>query len=116
VVTDGEKPVGIVAASDIALAQFEEPSEGVKQRRVKFTRRAERAGRPRRRYVKYVALLTAEDVMKPELLTVGADEDAARAAELMLSHGISGLPVVKGEKLVGIVTKTDLTKKIAAGM
>jgi len=113
VVVDGAKPVGIVAASDVAFAQLETPGEGVKMRKIKFTRKPERADRPRYRYVKYVALLTAEDVMNPELLTIEADEDATRAARLMLEHGISGLPVVEGGELVGIITKTDLAKGVA---
>lgn len=113
VIVEGAKPVGIVTASDVALAQLEIPAEGVPQRRIKFTRRAERVGRPRYRYVKYVSLLTAEDVMKSDLLTIDADEDAAKAAELMLKRGISGIPVVKRDELVGIITKTDLTKGVA---
>jgi len=113
VVVDGAKPVGMVTASDVAFAQLETPGEGVARRKIKFTRKPERADRPRYRYVKYVALLTAEDVMKPELLTIEADEDAARAARLMLEHGISGLPVIEGGDLVGIITKTDLTKGLA---
>lgn len=113
VVVDGRRPVGIVTESDVAFAQLEQPGAGVKEREVKFTRRLDRASRPRARYIKYVALLTAEDVMRPELLTVEADEDAARAAALMLEHGISGLPVIEGEDLVGIITKTDLTKGIS---
>jgi len=113
VVVDGAKPVGIVAASDVAFAQLETPGEGVARRKIKFTRKPERADRPRYRYVKYVALLTAEDVMNPELLTIEADEDATRAARLMLEHGISGLPVVEGGELVGIITKTDLARGLA---
>lgn len=112
VVADGKKPIGIVTESDVALAQLEKPAGGIRGRRVQYTRKAERADRPRYRYVKYVALLTAEDVMRPELLTIGGEEDAARAASLMLEHGISGLPVVEDEKLVGILTKTDLTNGI----
>jgi CBS domain-containing protein len=114
VVADGKRPVGIVAESDVAMAQLEKAAEGVGERRVRFTRKAERADRPRYRYVKYVALLTAEDVMQSELLTIGGGEDAASAASLMLEHGISGLPVVDDEKLIGILTKTDLTRGIAS--
>jgi len=113
VVVDGAKPVGMVTASDVAFAQLETPGEGIARRKIKFTRKPERADRPRYRYVKYVALLTAEDVMEPELLTIEADEDAARAARLMLEHGISGLPVVEGGELVGIITKTDLARGVA---
>jgi len=63
--------------------------------------------------VNYGALLTADDVMKPGLLTIGGEEDVARAASLMLEHGISGLSVVEDEQLVGILTKTDLAKGVA---
>ena len=113
VVEEAGRPVGIITASDVAFAQLERPAEGLGERRVRFTRKAERVGRPRYRYVKYVALLTAEDVMRREPLVVGAEADAAEAARLMLRHGISGLPVVEGDELVGIITKTDLTKGVA---
>lgn len=112
VVAEGERPVGIITESDIAFAQLDRPERGIKEREVRYTRRLERAGRPRARYIKRVALTTAEDVMRPRILTIDADEDAARAATLMIEHGISGLPVLEGEKLVGIITKTDLVKGI----
>lgn len=112
VVEDGKKPVGIVTESDVAFAQLEQPGVGVKEREVRYTRRLDRAGRPRARYIKYVALLTAEDVMHPVLLTADAEEDASQAASLMIERGISGLPVVEGEELIGIITKTDLTRGI----
>jgi CBS domain-containing protein len=49
-------------------------------------------------------------VMTPNPITVAPDVTAKRAAELMLDRDISGLPVVEGEKLVGIVTKMDFAK------
>jgi len=113
IVAEGKKPIGVITESDIALAQLEKPAEGIMQRRVRYTRKAERADRPRYRYVKYVALLTAEDMMRPGLMTIGGEEDVARAASLMLAHGIGGLPVVEDGKLIGILTKTDLAKGIA---
>lgn len=112
VVAEGERPVGILTESDIAFAQLARPEGGIKEREVRYTRKLERASRPRARYVKRVALMTAEDVMRSRVLTINANEDAARAAALMTEHGISGLPVLEGEKLVGIITKTDLVKGI----
>jgi acetoin utilization protein AcuB len=38
----------------------------------------------------------------------------AEAAEIMLAHNISALPVIRDETLIGIVTTTDLLKTIAA--
>jgi CBS domain-containing protein len=53
------------------------------------------------------------NVMTTNPITVAPDLTARRAAELMLEHDISGLPVVEGEKLVGIVTKMDFAKVCA---
>jgi CBS domain-containing protein len=50
------------------------------------------------------------NVMTSNLITVATGVMAKRAAEIMLDHGISGLPVVEGERLVGIVTKLDFAK------
>jgi CBS domain-containing protein len=49
-------------------------------------------------------------VMMPNPITVAPDVMAKRAAELMLDRDISGLPVVEGDKLLGIVTKLDFAK------
>jgi CBS domain-containing protein len=48
--------------------------------------------------------------MTPNPITVAPDVMAKRAAELMLDHDISGLPVVEGDKLLGVVTKLDFAK------
>jgi CBS domain-containing protein len=112
VIADGERPIGIITAADIIFAQLETPDGSAPQQMVKFTRKAERASRPKYRYVKYVST-TAENIMRPELLTISADEDAARAATIMLESGISGLPVVRDDKLIGIITKTDIMRKVA---
>jgi CBS domain-containing protein len=111
VIADGERPIGIVTAADIVFAQLETPDGGAPQQMVKFTRKAERASRPKYRYVKSVSI-TAENI-RSELLTISADEDAARAANIMLERGISGLPVVRDDKLIGIITKTDIMRKVA---
>lgn len=52
--------------------------------------------------------LTVEDIMVKNVLTVHKDERINRAEELMIRNGIGCLPVAKGNKLVGIVTKNDL--------
>ncbi|MFH1821536.1 MAG: CBS domain-containing protein [Methanobacteriota archaeon] len=109
-VKDGDRPIGLIAESDLVFAQLDHSSRGIKEREVRYTRKIERGGRPRARYIKYVALLTADDVMRRELITIGAEADVAQAASLMIKNGIGGVPVVEGEKLVGILTKTDITK------
>jgi len=112
VVTQGNRPVGIITESDLAFAQLEHADKGLREREVRYTRKIERGGRPRARYVKYVALLTADDIMRRDLITIESEADAAQAASLMIENGISGIPVVEGEKLVGILTKTDITRGV----
>jgi CBS domain-containing protein len=53
------------------------------------------------------------DIMASNPITVKADEDVGVAVLLMIRNGISGLPVVKNSKLVGIITKADIVKAIA---
>jgi CBS domain-containing protein len=112
VVVEGKRPVGIISTSDVGFSRIEEPPHGGREREVKYVRRLERGARPTARYVKHVAMLTAEDIMRPDPVTVNPDSDAAEAAELMLEHGIGGLPVVEDKKLVGVLTKTDLVRGI----
>ena len=114
VVTEGEKPVGTVTESDITFAKLDGPVYGTKERKVKYTRRLERGGRPRARYVKRITFTPVEGVMSSRVLTVNADGDAARAAALMVEHDISGVPVLKEGKLAGIITKTGLVRGISS--
>lgn len=54
-------------------------------------------------------MLTARDIMNPEVVTVRADQSARELAELFLERNFSGAPVVDGAgKLIGIVTRNDL--------
>jgi CBS domain-containing protein len=59
-----------------------------------------------------VSMLTAGDIMKNHLIKISKDEDAVKAAEIMQKNNISGVPVVEGDDLVGIITKTDVIKGI----
>ena len=49
-----------------------------------------------------------EEVMTREVVTLKSDERLSRAAELLLRHRVSALPVVDDEFLVGMITLTDL--------
>lgn len=54
-----------------------------------------------------------KDVMTKDVTCVGPDDLAEDAATLMVERGISRLPVLEGEELVGIVTKRDIVKAIS---
>ncbi len=45
--------------------------------------------------------------------TIEDSDDVSMAALVMYRYGISGIPVVKQSKLVGIVTKSDIVFALA---
>jgi CBS domain-containing protein len=58
--------------------------------------------------MRMLAELKIKDVMTRDVITVGPKEDVIFAFEKLMKHKISSLPVLNGDKLVGIVTATDL--------
>jgi CBS domain-containing protein len=59
------------------------------------------------------AQLTVERVMTRKLLTISPDSSILDAAELMLDHKISGLPVVDAQnKLIGMITESDIFRML----
>jgi CBS domain-containing protein len=54
--------------------------------------------------------LTAGDVMTDRVVVVEPSEDVRRAARRMLDVGVKRLPVVEGDRLVGIVSRQDLLR------
>jgi acetoin utilization protein AcuB len=50
------------------------------------------------------------DVMSKNVITVTEDTPLEEAARIMADNKIGGLPVLRGDKLVGIITETDLFK------
>ena len=52
--------------------------------------------------------LKVKDVMNTNVITVPPTEDVVFAFEKLMKHKISSLPILDGDKLVGIVTATDL--------
>lgn len=62
----------------------------------------------------YLLTFLAKDIMTKNPYFVSPNDVVYTAAIIMIRHGISGLPVVRGKKLVGIVTKTDIVNVIAS--
>lgn len=55
--------------------------------------------------------LTAKDVMTKDLITISPDEELVEAMNTMIENGIQRLPVLDGDKLVGILTDGDILRK-----
>jgi CBS domain-containing protein len=54
---------------------------------------------------------TAREVMSQSVYTLAEDTDAA--ARMMLRHGLKSVPVVAGDRVVGIVARRDLLRLVA---
>ncbi len=57
-----------------------------------------------------VADLTLVDLMIRNPITISPDDDIETAAQIIYKKKISGMPVVKNHKLVGIITETDILR------
>jgi len=56
----------------------------------------------------------AGDIMNPEMTSVAADDSLSKVASIFEAREVRRLPVLQGEQLVGIVTRTDLVRAVRA--
>lgn len=108
VIRDNE-PVGIITPENISFASVEDPEKGVAEEKIYFIRNSNGVDK---KNFRIISMLTAGDMMRNDLTKIGPDEDAIKAAQIMLKEKISGLPVVENNEVVGIITKTDLIRGI----
>ena len=87
------KLMGTISEKDIAIAM-----------------NAFRTKVPKKRQYARIDKLLVQDIMRANLTCLGPQTTLKEAAELLLKKNIGGLPVLDQEKLVGIVTKTDIIR------
>ena len=56
--------------------------------------------------------LKVEEIMAKDVTTVAPGAPLEEAARIMADGGVGGLPVMDGDRLVGIITETDVFKTI----
>ncbi|MBE7497222.1 MAG: CBS domain-containing protein [Verrucomicrobiaceae bacterium] len=93
-VVDGDQLVGIITWSDILRVSFGD-AFGTDEREVDAT---------------LDHTLTLEQVMKRNPVTLQETSTVREAAEILARSDFHSLPVVNGNKLVGMVTTTDLIR------
>ena len=57
-----------------------------------------------------VSKITVRKVMTKEVITTVEDTPVEEAARIMADHKVGGLPVLRDDKVVGIITETDIFK------
>jgi len=94
-VFDGERLAGVIDQSDLLHASMSS-----------LIRHREDSPRAA------LGAVVVKDIMKPAH-TIAPDATIYRAAEIMVERGVECLLVVDGEKLAGLVTRTDLLRELA---
>ena len=56
--------------------------------------------------------MTAKEIMTEKVLTVKENDDVSKVAKIMLDKHIKRLPVMDGDKLAGIVIRSDIVKML----
>jgi CBS domain-containing protein len=59
------------------------------------------------------AQTTIEEIMSKDVITISPDEPIGSAAELLVKHDVSRLPVTDGNRIVGIVDRHDVLRGLA---
>jgi CBS domain-containing protein len=59
------------------------------------------------------AQTTLEEIMSKDVITIRPDEPIGSAAELLVKHDVSRLPVTDGDRIVGIVDRHDVLRGLA---
>lgn len=93
VVDDEGLPIGVISHSDLleTLNQLTESSKKNKD-------------------------ITVSNIMSTHIITIDSQEDIKNAANLMLRADVSGLLAVDAKKPVGVITKTDICRLVAANL
>jgi CBS domain-containing protein len=62
--------------------------------------------------LKKAVAATVRDVMTPDPLTIQVGASVEDAATMLVERDVSRLPVLEGERLVGIVSKSDIVRSL----
>lgn len=90
-VVDGARLVGIISERDLFRSSL-----------------AQALGYETKATRELMKSLRIRDVMVTQVITVTPDTDLKTAVKMMVDHKIGCLPVVEGDRLVGLVTETDI--------
>ena len=95
-VVDNDKLVGIVSFTDILEAKL------VTAQEVNIWDLSQQ-----------VLGMLVKDVMSNEVKSVSQEDSISHAARLMLENKVSGLPVTENDKVIGMITESDLFRLLA---
>jgi CBS domain-containing protein len=95
VVDNGGRIVGVVSATDVLTAEAEAEGPTMGRDLMEET--------------------SVSEIMTPRPYTVAPDEDVREAARQMLYAEVHRLFVAEGDRLVGVISTTDIVRAVATG-
>ena len=114
IVERNRKPIGIITFRDFVPAKIPQwIAESADPKEVQEYKFKKGLKEIHSNQMSYLFPFHATDIMTSKPITVDEGEDVKEAIILMIKHNISGLPVVKKSKLVGIITKSDIVNTLA---
>jgi CBS domain-containing protein len=109
VVDAAGKLVGIISEGDF----IRRGEIGTQRKRGRFLKFILGPGKEATDFVREQGRKIAE-IMTPEPLTINEDTDLGEIVELMEKNNVKRLPVMRGDKLVGIVSRSNLLQAVAS--
>jgi CBS domain-containing protein len=95
-VVDGSgRVIGVVSSSDVLTAEAEADDPAARRALLENT--------------------AVRDIMTPRPFTIRPDEDVREAARQMLYGEVHRLFVAEGDRVVGIISTTDIVRAVATG-
>ncbi|MEX0861359.1 CBS domain-containing protein [Nitrosopumilus sp.] len=115
VVQRNQIPVGIITFRDFVPAKIPQwIAESADPKEVQEYKYKKGLEETHSNQMSYLFPFHATDIMATKPVTVERDDDVKVAITRMIKYDISGLPVVKNSKLVGIITKSDIVNTLAS--
>jgi len=115
IVQRNQIPVGVITFRDFVPAKIPQwIAESADPKEVQEYKYKKGLEEMHSNQMSYLFPFHATDIMTTKPITVEIDDDVKAAITLMIKYDISGLPVVKNSKLVGIITKSDIVNTLAS--
>ena len=109
-VVDAGMPVGVVSEGDIVSRCCEQS----RPRRDWFARLFAGGAELDELMIFQRSMQVARDVMSAPVITTVESVEAEELSRIMITHGVKRLPVVRAGRMVGIVSRADLLRAVAA--
>lgn len=117
VVDQKNVPVGVVAYSDLVGVLEAISDDNDSELEIIKNRSTKNILEPKSENISLDNVdIKIKDIMARDILTIHWEEPIENAANLMLRVDISGILVMDNKKPVGVITKTDICRLVAAGL